>query len=156
MDDEKVAYELGYLMLPTVGVGDVSEKVSEIIGEITSRDGEVLSSNSPEVIFLEYDMSKVVGNKNLTFSSAYFGWMRFKISPSKVREVRDAVDSNKVILRSLLIKLPKEALLERPSRVKVAQQVKKDDEGGNNDEDADVATSENVDNNADEGDKSEE
>ena len=140
---ERRKYELGYLLVPTVNSADLAVVVNELMGVITSSDGEIFASGDPQLIELAYDMTKRINNKNVVFSSGYFGWVRFDLDADKIEEVMQKLKSNSRLLRFLLIKLTSADLYEKkmPSRGVVdagddkEEKKKKEKEGGNEDED---------------------
>jgi ribosomal protein S6 len=105
--DERTHYELAFHVLPTVAEGEVSGVFDAIKALITSADGELTDEESPERFDLAYDIVKHLEGKNRKFSSAYFGWVRFKADASAVGDLLEEVESHKDILRHMLIKLSK-------------------------------------------------
>ena len=110
--DEREAgiYELGYLLLPTIPeekIGEEVAKVKDAVGE----NGLVISGADAEMITLAYPMVKVLGGKNNTFASGYFGSLIFQTGSDTVGAVKTALTKNDRVLRFLIIKRTKESLL---------------------------------------------
>jgi ribosomal protein S6 len=101
-------YELGYLVLPTVGDAKIADVVSTLKKTISHHSGEQISEGAAELIDLAYDMSKVIENKRHTFQTAYFGWVKFEVAPDKLESIKAMLDSNGDLLRYLLIGTIKE------------------------------------------------
>ncbi len=104
--DERNSYELAFHVLPTVAEGEVAGVFDAIKAHIT-KVGEIFDEESPERIDLVYPIVKSMEGKNRKFTSAYFGWVRFKLESEKVAEVESEIASTTEILRHLLIKLTK-------------------------------------------------
>jgi len=119
---EKTVYEIGYNILPIVAEEDVAKEVSVIKDKIISLGGEIISDGYPSSIKLAYEMIKEIDNKNVRFNSAYFGWIKFEIEPSKIEEIKKFGDSNQNFLRYMIIKTVKENTLYS---AKVIKPVKK-------------------------------
>ncbi|MDH5442287.1 MAG: 30S ribosomal protein S6 [Candidatus Nomurabacteria bacterium] len=96
-------YELGYNLLPTVPEADVLAEVKKIKDKITELKGIEIDGEEPLLIDLAYDMIKIIDNKRIRFSQAYFGWIKFDLSPEMMTELKKWLDENSNILRHLLI-----------------------------------------------------
>ena len=53
-------------------------------------------------------MAKVIQNIRHKFDNAYFGWMKFSMSPEKVLELKKKLDLDTKIIRFLTLKTVKE------------------------------------------------
>ncbi len=105
---ERGIYELGYLVLPSVPADNVAQVVSTIVSTIESAGGKTLDSESPFLQGLAYSMSKTVGARKYVVDEAYIGWMKFEAEPSMVEAIKLGVEKMEEILRTLLIKAPRE------------------------------------------------
>jgi ribosomal protein S6 len=101
-------YELGYLVLPSVTEDNIPTVVSNLVSIITKVGGSPLDSEDPYLEDLAYAMSKTIGARKYVVNDAYVGWMKFEATPSVVESIKKAVDAVEEILRSLLIKVPRE------------------------------------------------
>jgi hypothetical protein len=54
-----------------------------------------------------YPVVKHLEGKNRKFTSAYFGWIRFKLEAEKVEALTDELEGESLILRDLMVKLTK-------------------------------------------------
>jgi ribosomal protein S6 len=121
--NEKQVYELGYLVLPSIAEDQVPAVEDAVKKAILAAGGAELASESPEHIDLAYSMTKVVGASRYVVSDAYIGWVKFEAEPSQMPALNEKVMRMDEIVRSLLIKAPREtdftfakarqALLER-------------------------------------------
>ncbi len=105
--DERNSYEFAFHVLPTVAEGEVAGVFDEIKAHIT-KHGEIINEETPERTDLIYPIVKKIEGKNRKFTSAYFGWVRFKLESDKIGAVVEELASMQTILRHLLIKLTAE------------------------------------------------
>lgn len=106
--NDKRVYELGYLLLPTLGEEVVPGVYTSLKDLVVSLGGEMISDEMPKMINLAYSMSKVITNKRNTFNTAYFGWVKFFMTPEMVLELKKKVDLDTNFLRFLVLKTVKE------------------------------------------------
>jgi ribosomal protein S6 len=135
---EPRVYELGYLLMPSVNEGDLSNERDALVALITKFKGIVISEGQPQLIDLAYDMTKVINNKRHNYSQAYFGWIKFDVSPSVVETFTDNVEALENLLRSIMIKTERENILTTDQPFRVAR-VNESDEP---EEDIDVSSDE--------------
>lgn len=102
--DERNSYEFAFHVLPTVAEGEVAGVFDEIKAHIT-KAGEIFDEETPERTDLVYPIVKPMDGKNRKFTSAYFGWVRFKLDADKVDAIMEELNGMPMILRNLLIKL---------------------------------------------------
>jgi ribosomal protein S6 len=105
---ESQVYEIGYLVLPSIGEDKVGGVVSKIKEAVAASGGQELEGEEPFMIDLSYTMSKTVGASKYVANEAYLGWLKFEIEPSKALEVKMALEKIDELLRFLLIKAPRE------------------------------------------------
>ena len=124
---ELESYELAFHVLPTVAEGEVSTVFQSLKDIIKKHDGELTIEEAPARFDLAYEIIKYLEGRNRKFTSAYFGWVRFNVDPSKVEEINQEVEAKTELLRHLLIKLTKleeeypfyfHEALEKESKVK--------------------------------------
>ncbi len=106
-EQELQSYEFAFHVLPTVAEGEVIGVFDAIKAQITKDGGEIIGEEAPERFDLAYEIEKYLEGKNRKFSSAYFGWVRFRLSPAKLTTLTEELDSMKALLRFLMIKLTK-------------------------------------------------
>ncbi len=105
LENEHNAYELAFHVLPTVAEGEVLGVFEAIKALITKDGGEIFDEEAPERFELAYEIIKHLEGKNRKFTSAYFGWIRFRAEASIVEGLLEEVEGRSDILRHLLIKL---------------------------------------------------
>jgi ribosomal protein S6 len=104
---ELVSYEFAFHVLPTVAEGEVPNVVEILKSHITKASGEIFDEETAQRFDLSYDISKYLEGKHRNFSSAYFGWVRFRLEAAKLAEVTEHIEGTKEVLRYLLVKLTK-------------------------------------------------
>lgn len=135
---EPRVYELGYLLMPSVSEGDLSNERDALVALITKFKGIVISEGQPQLIDLAYDMTKVINNKKHTYSQAYFGWIKFDVTPDVVEALTDEVEALENLVRSIMIKTERENLLTTDQPFRVARTNESDEQ----EEDIDVSSEE--------------
>ncbi|MFM2424247.1 MAG: hypothetical protein RLZZ70_638 [Candidatus Parcubacteria bacterium] len=106
-EQEFVAYELAYHVLPTVAEGEVAGVTAALTALITQAGGTITGQEAAERFELAYEISKYLEGKYRRFSSAYFGWIRFTLPAAALPAVTLEVELHKLILRSMVIRLTK-------------------------------------------------
>ncbi len=104
---ELVSYEFAFHILPTVAEGEVTNFFDKIKNQITKIGGELAEEESPKRFDLAYEIVKYLEGKNRKFSSAYFGWVRFRLESGKLAELTETFDEAKELLRFIVVKLTK-------------------------------------------------
>ena len=109
-DEEQVfaSYELAFHVLPTVAEGEVESVVSSLLAHLTGVGGEVTLQEEAKRVELAYPIVKKIEGKNRKFTSAYFGWVRFTIDTANIESLTEEIDSEKALLRTLLVRLTKQ------------------------------------------------
>ena len=105
--DERNSYEFAFHVLPTVAEGEVSGVFDELKAHI-AKVAEIIGEERPERIDLVYPIVKPMEGKNRKFTSAYFGWVRFKLEADKLAALMEELANTSALLRHLLIKLTRE------------------------------------------------
>ncbi len=106
-EQELVAYELAYHILPTVAEGEVTAVTEELKALVAKAGGKVTDEEAAERFELAYEIDKYLEGRYRKFTSAYFGWVRFELTPSALTAFTEAVDEHKSLLRFLLVRLTK-------------------------------------------------
>ena len=108
VSDQDVAhYELAYHILPTVAEGEVSQVTNELKALVTNAGGSVTDEEVAQRFELAYEIDKYLEGKYRKFTSAYFGWIRFTLTPAALTAMTEHVDEHKQLLRFLLVRLTK-------------------------------------------------
>src|SRR6185369_8743907 len=98
------------ILLPSVG-DKVSAEVEALSGVITKNGGEMIASENPVMIDLEYQMVKVIHAHREKCNEGYFGWMKFEIETENIAEIKKFLDNSDTMLRYLLVKTVRENTL---------------------------------------------
>lgn len=106
-EHELVSYEFAFHVLPTVTEGEVPSVVESLKAHITTAGGQIFDEETPERFDLAYEIAKYMEGRNRRFSSAYFGWIRFRMEAAKLAELTEHVELTKEVLRFLIVKLTK-------------------------------------------------
>ncbi len=101
-------YEIGYLLVPTISEENVPVNYGNLKELVTSMGGEIIFDEMPKMIPLAYIMSKVLQNVRNKFDSAYFGWVKFEMSPEKVMELKKKLNLDPNFIRFLILKTVRE------------------------------------------------
>jgi ribosomal protein S6 len=106
--DELQVYEVSFHILPTVPEEKLPEVVSKLAGSIAKDGGSIISEEFPKIRALAYDVKKRVETKYLSFSKAYFGWIKFEMIPAAVEAFKKEIEKNEDILRFIIVKTVRE------------------------------------------------
>jgi ribosomal protein S6 len=100
-------YELAFHVLPTVAEGEVADVFTSLKNAVEKAGGTITAEEAPKRFDLAYEVIKYLEGRNRKFTSAYFGWVRFTLTPEQLAELTEAVEGEKRLLRHLLIRLTK-------------------------------------------------
>lgn len=135
-------YELGFHFVPTISEDDAAVQFSHLKSIIEKREGTFIAEEAPTLINLAYELTKTVKAVKGHYNNAYFGWVKFEVSPESIPEIEKDVKAFEPILRYLLISTVRESTLA-PTTSKEGKKGKdKDSEG--NDIAADAVATEEV------------
>ena len=128
---EPRVYELGYLLMPAVDEGDLETQRNALVALITRFEGTVVDEGQPVLIDLAYEMDKMINNKKHTYNQAYFGWIKFDVSPRAIEELTAEVEKVDELIRSIMVKTVREDTVtsEQPFRVAKTASVSDEDMG---------------------------
>jgi ribosomal protein S6 len=104
---ELQTYEFAFHVLPTVAEGEVPAVVESLKAHITKAGGQIFDEEVPQRFDLAYEIVKYLEGKNRKFTSAYFGWVRFRVTADALTGLTEELDAEKQLLRYLMIKLTK-------------------------------------------------
>lgn len=107
-DTGQTVYELGYLVLPSIAEDNLSSVVATIKSIISKAGGTEIAGEDPFMQDLAYTMNKTVGASRYVVNEAYIGWIKFDATPEAVLSIKTQVEGMGEILRSLLVKAPRE------------------------------------------------
>ncbi len=101
-------YEVGYLILPTIGEEGVAPEVSKLKETLTSVEAKVIADEYPVLISLQYEMVKRIDTKNVRFNQGFFGWIKFEAEGKDIEAIKKQMDLNKAILRYIIVSTVRE------------------------------------------------
>lgn len=105
---EAKTYEIGYLLTPFLPAEKVEEVVEAMYKTlIDDLGGLIIIKTAPKMRPLSYPVSKFISNKKNTVSEAYFGAVKFQISPEKIRTIKELLEKDNNVVRSLIVSVPK-------------------------------------------------
>lgn len=107
--NDKVLYELGYLLVPIIPVEKLPEEVGVLKGMIESKGGFILSETEPKQRKLAYEIAQeTTGSKRSKYEEAFFGSMRYELLPEEAVKLNIELRKVPTMLRFLVINLYKE------------------------------------------------
>ena len=101
-------YELAYLFVPLLAEETVSTAFGDLKGLLEKHGATFIGEEMPKMMELAYQMSRIIDNKKTWFDNAYFGWIKFEIDPSQIKEVEEILARNEQIIRFMTIKTVRE------------------------------------------------
>ncbi|MEI6297045.1 MAG: 30S ribosomal protein S6 [bacterium] len=126
MENDKNLYELGYLLIPVIAAEKLSEEVGAIRAVIESNNGVISNEEQPKVRKLAYEIAhNIAGSKRVRYEDAYFGWMKFNLSPELLEKVVEGLKKSSTLLRHLIINLSKDSGSTLKNDTNKAQVIKK-------------------------------
>lgn len=108
---ENRIYELGYHVVSSIPEEKLPAEVTAVKDLLEASGAVFISEEFPKLKTLSYAMTKVVGARHLKFDTAYFGWLKFEITPGAVDAIRKALEKNDNIIRFILIKTVRESTI---------------------------------------------
>jgi len=104
-------YEVGYHLVPTLAEEALPAQIEAIKSIITVIGGEIISEGAPQMKTLAYPIAKTVKATKSNYSKAYFGWIKFSITPDAIGKIKISLDASDVVIRHLIISTIKESTL---------------------------------------------
>ena len=104
-------YEVGFHIVPAVSPEKLPEEVDAIKTVLGKNGATVVSEEFPKLRNLAYTLVKIIGPARHKYDAAYFGWVKYEMSPDFAADVKKALDANEKILRYLIIKTVRENTL---------------------------------------------
>jgi len=108
---EPRVYELGFLLLPTILEGDIAMNVARLKEGFEKEGGVFISEEFPKKVGLAYSIVKEAEGKRVPFTSAYFGSVKYELSPETVSSLYSALEKESALLRFLLIETVRESAI---------------------------------------------
>jgi ribosomal protein S6 len=96
-------YEIGYLIVSSVPEEQVPVEASLITALVTKAGAEIVAEEAPHRMRLAYEMRKKnVGGTYAKYNEAYFGWVKFALSPDAIDGIKKSVEAHPSVLRMLV------------------------------------------------------
>jgi len=111
-------YEAGYHISPLVKEEDIEKIVAEIRSIVEKGSGSFIAEGSPVLMKLAYDIEGMAEGKKHFFDRGYFGWLKFESSNETADMLREALEKNAVVFRSMVFRTVRE---ETRARLKAPQ-----------------------------------
>lgn len=122
-------YEIGFLILPTVPEEKLEAEVDALRKIVTDNGGLPISEGRAELMDLAYSMDMTIKNERHTFAKAYFGWIKFDVTPEKVDVIHKALKGQDNLLRFLLVKtVRQDAVVTAPSQPRTESSSRKEEQ----------------------------
>ena len=132
IDGQRV-YEMGYLLSPLISPEEVESNVERLVLEIIrGGGGEITYESSARLTTLAYPISCTLNHKREVYNEAYFGAVRFRLTPAALPAVITAIKGSPFVLRLLLVGNvpPRPPIVIRPERSAVKSEPLPLREGG--------------------------
>lgn len=110
-DIENAVFEVGFLLVPTIAEENLGVEVQNIKALIEKNQGTFISEDFPKMRQLAYTIAVASEGKKTKYSQAYFGWIKFEVSPEAISAIRSELGRNQNIIRFLLIDTVRENTL---------------------------------------------
>ena len=104
-------YEVGFHVVSSVPEEEVGARVAHVHDVIEKHGGVIISEDFPKSMELAYPMVKVSNNQRKTYTTSYFGWVKYEGPTSSAIEEKKALDAEDKILRHIILKTVKENTL---------------------------------------------
>lgn len=101
-------YELGYHLVPTLSAEQIPGASGAVRGMIERISKGIIAEELPVFIDLAYQIVKTIDHKNKRFDDAYFGWIKFEVSPAGIAELEEGLKKDENVLRYLIVKTIRE------------------------------------------------
>lgn len=101
-------YEVSFIFDNKLDEGAALEKSNAIKQSIATLGGSFISEEAPYMRELAYEMTRVVNNVNVRFNEGYFGWIKFELDGSKVKELEKGLKLDEEVVRYLVVKTVRE------------------------------------------------
>ncbi len=101
-------YEISFIFDNKIDENTALEKANAIKQSIVTLGGNFISEEVPYMRELAYEMTRVVNNVNVRFNEGYFGWIKFEMDGSKVKELEKGLKLDEQVVRFLVVKTVRE------------------------------------------------
>lgn len=96
-------YEISFIFDNKLDEETALAKSNAIKQSIATLGGSFISEETPYMRELAYEMIRVVNNVNIRFNEGYFGWIKFELDGSKVKELEKGLKLDEEVIRYLVV-----------------------------------------------------
>lgn len=107
-NEKSTIYEAGLLIDPALSDEEAVSAVAEVKALFEQNGGVFVSEAQPTKRVLAYTITTSRDGKKAHFDQAYFAWVKYEVSPESIEAIQGAIDSQDAVVRSLVIKAPRE------------------------------------------------
>jgi ribosomal protein S6 len=97
-------YEISFIFDNKLDENAALEKANALKQSIAAQGGSFISEEAPYMRELAYEMIRVVNNVNVRFNEGYFGWIKFEMDGTKVKEFEKGIKLDEQVVRYLVVK----------------------------------------------------
>ncbi len=116
MDDADArVYEIGAHIIPTLGEEGAKEAFDALRDRVMKAGGAIIAEEAPTLLTLAYKMRKDIDRKRYTYTTAYFGWVKFEAAPEAAHALKATLEDDRNVLRAILIKTTRETFVRQMS-----------------------------------------
>ena len=101
-------YEISFIFDNKLEESVALEKGNALKQSIATLGGSFISEETPYLRELAYEMIRVQNNINVRFNVGYFGWIKFEMPASSVKEFEKAIKLDEEVVRYLVVKTVRE------------------------------------------------
>lgn len=107
MVDSRI-YEVSFIFDNKLSEDMALEKSNALKQSIATLGGSFVSEEAPYMRELAYEMIRVVNNVNVRFNEGYFGWIKFEITPAKIKDLEKVLKFDEEVVRFLVVSTVRE------------------------------------------------
>ena len=101
-------YEISFIFDNKLDEETALAKSNAVKQSIATLGGSFISEEAPYVRELAYEMIRVVNNVNVRFNEGYFGWIKFELDGSKVKDLEKGLKLDEEVVRYLVVSTVRE------------------------------------------------
>ncbi len=112
-ENELRVYEVSMHVVPSLGEDGARAEFDVVRKEISAVGGQVLNEEAPALFTLAYPMQRDIDRKRFTFTTSYFGWMKFEMTPEAAHGLKTALETRETLIRFLIVKTNREPFVRQ-------------------------------------------
>lgn len=114
MEKENTSYEIGYLLKTNLKDAEAAAFCATLRNLVVENSGFILSDGVLKDQILAYPIKKEV--------NALFGWFKFVIKSSSLKELKNYLEKQPAVLRFLIIKFKEDSAKKSVSKPKIGKE----------------------------------